>query len=141
VRVTVIAAGFDGGTPTRKHDDRALGQVSPPVRQNVPSGGQRPYGGQSYGPPAPAEPAPVAQQPAPVQGQPVQAPAPSPVHGQPYRQPQPVGQDGHAQNGQAGREAPIVVPDTLEPVRVGRGPGSVSFDDVEDDLDVPDFLK
>jgi cell division protein FtsZ len=28
VRVTVIAAGFDGGAPTRKRDDRALGQVS-----------------------------------------------------------------------------------------------------------------
>jgi cell division protein FtsZ len=28
VRVTVIAAGFDGGTPTRRRDDRALGQVS-----------------------------------------------------------------------------------------------------------------
>jgi cell division protein FtsZ len=28
VRVTVIAAGFDGGTPTRRRDDRALGQIS-----------------------------------------------------------------------------------------------------------------
>ncbi|HVN12980.1 MAG TPA: cell division protein FtsZ [Kineosporiaceae bacterium] len=28
VRVTVIAAGFDGGAPTRRRDDRALGQVS-----------------------------------------------------------------------------------------------------------------
>ncbi|MFN8078741.1 MAG: cell division protein FtsZ [Kineosporiaceae bacterium] len=28
VRVTVIAAGFDGGTPTRRRDERALGQVS-----------------------------------------------------------------------------------------------------------------
>ena len=27
VRVTVIAAGFDGGTPTRRRDDRALGQI------------------------------------------------------------------------------------------------------------------
>src|SRR6201996_8148189 len=28
VRVTVIAAGFDGGSPTRRKDERALGQVS-----------------------------------------------------------------------------------------------------------------
>jgi cell division protein FtsZ len=28
VRVTVIAAGFDGGQPTRRRDERALGQVS-----------------------------------------------------------------------------------------------------------------
>src|SRR6185436_11077985 len=28
VRVTVIAAGFDGGAPARRRDDRALGQVS-----------------------------------------------------------------------------------------------------------------
>jgi cell division protein FtsZ len=28
VRVTVIAAGFDGGSPTRRRDERALGQVS-----------------------------------------------------------------------------------------------------------------
>jgi cell division protein FtsZ len=28
VRVTVIAAGFDGGTPTHRRDDRALGQIS-----------------------------------------------------------------------------------------------------------------
>ncbi len=28
VRVTVIAAGFDGGAPTRRKDDRALGQIS-----------------------------------------------------------------------------------------------------------------
>ncbi len=28
VRVTVIAAGFDGGAPVRRRDDRALGQVS-----------------------------------------------------------------------------------------------------------------
>jgi cell division protein FtsZ len=139
VRVTVIAAGFDGGTPTRRGDDRALGQVSPPVRPNA-GNGQRPYGGQSYAPQQPAQPAPVAQAPAqaPIQP-PVQAPA------QPQRSPQPVAQNGHAEvpaaRPEAGREAPIVVPDTLEPVRVGRGHGSVSFDDAEDDLDVPDFLK
>jgi hypothetical protein len=34
-----------------------------------------------------------------------------------------------------------VVPDSLEPVRVGRGSRPVTFDDADDDLDVPDFLK
>jgi hypothetical protein len=33
------------------------------------------------------------------------------------------------------------VPDSLEPVRVGRGPRGVVFDDGDDDLAVPDFLK
>jgi cell division protein FtsZ len=39
VRVTVIAAGFDGGTPTRRRDDRALGQIS-----GRPRGGAEPLG-------------------------------------------------------------------------------------------------
>ncbi|MFI7589411.1 cell division protein FtsZ [Spongisporangium articulatum] len=83
VRVTVIAAGFDGGAPQRRRDERALGQVS--GRSSAPAaGGQVPpqaappasappaptYGGQTYGQPAPA-PAPATQ---PV-GVPVGAPA------------------------------------------------------------------
>ncbi|MGZ4625261.1 MAG: cell division protein FtsZ, partial [Kineosporiaceae bacterium] len=54
VRVTVIAAGFDGGAPTRRRDDRALGQVSgravaapagPPViaRPAAPAASARPH--------------------------------------------------------------------------------------------------
>jgi len=38
VRVTVIAAGFDGGTPQKRRDENALGQVS--GRQQLPSSGQ-----------------------------------------------------------------------------------------------------
>ncbi len=41
VRVTVIAAGFDGGGPTQRDDDRALGQVmgrSSGARSQAPSG-------------------------------------------------------------------------------------------------------
>src|SRR6201991_2032383 len=38
VRVTVIAAGFDGGTPVKRRDENALGQVS--GRQQVPSSSQ-----------------------------------------------------------------------------------------------------
>jgi cell division protein FtsZ len=49
VRVTVIAAGFDGGGPVRRNDERALGQISgstqrpaspAPAHTDQPSGGQ-----------------------------------------------------------------------------------------------------
>jgi len=78
---------------------------------------------------------------------PVQAP-PQPVASAPA-QPQPNGQPHPADEGSGqapasrpdGQREPVVVPDTLEPVRAGRPPRSVTFDDVEDDLDVPDFLK
>jgi hypothetical protein len=35
---------------------------------------------------------------------------------------------------------PVVVPDSLEPVRA-RASRSAVFDDTDDELDVPDFLK
>jgi cell division protein FtsZ len=116
VRVTVIAAGFDGGTPVQRPNDRALGQVSgraptaherPAVAAAAPNGGvkkangYRPYGGQEY------EPAPASQPDV------VHAAAPAP------------------------QQEKVVVPDSLEPVGAGR---SRVFDD-SDDLDVPDFLK
>ena len=60
VRVTVIAAGFDGGVPQQRPDDRALGQVQ--------SGGQ---GRPQQQAPAQQAPAPQAapQKPAPAQQQ------------------------------------------------------------------------
>ena len=44
VRVTVIAAGFDNGAPTRRRDDRALGQVSgrAQAQQRAPASRRRP---------------------------------------------------------------------------------------------------
>jgi len=65
VRVTVIAAGFDGGDPTPRSDSRALGQVQAggPARPAAASG---PAAGAAY------PSAPVAAAPAP-------APAPAPV--------------------------------------------------------------
>ncbi|MGN6611568.1 MAG: cell division protein FtsZ [Angustibacter sp.] len=142
VRVTVIAAGFDGGVPTRRQDERALGQItgaSPraaaptqstahaPAPTNgptspVPNGvSQRPYS------PAGA----TSATPTPVPSNP---PAPEPARAssewdQPARSEQP-----------ARREEPVVVPESLEPVRA-RAPRSVVFDDTDDELDVPDFLK
>ena len=67
VRVTVIAAGFDGGAPTRRRDERALGQVS----------------GRSV--PAPAAAAPVARA-APGPARPP-ARRPQPLDASPYGDP------------------------------------------------------
>src|SRR4051794_4049446 len=61
VRVTVIAAGFDGGAPVRRRDDRSLGQVS----------------GRTVSPPTssgPGQPAPALPQ------QPVSSPVPAAAH-------------------------------------------------------------
>lgn len=110
VRVTVIAAGFDGGTPNRRRDDRALGQVS---------GRQQ----------AQARPAAAAQSAA-------AQPAAEPRREEPRREePVPVAERER-------EAAPVTVPAERpldldrEPVR--QGARSVSLDD---DLDVPDFLK
>jgi cell division protein FtsZ len=56
VRVTVIAAGFDGGAPVKRENDRAIGQIQ---------GSSRPA--------QPATPAPVAESP---RAEPVEPPAP-----------------------------------------------------------------
>ncbi|HKG52320.1 MAG TPA: cell division protein FtsZ, partial [Actinomycetales bacterium] len=146
VRVTVIAAGFDGGTPTRHLDERALGQVGGAARPSAaPVAATRPFGGQSYTPRTPSPAAAPYQAPAQAG---VQAPVQQPVASAPA-QPQQNGQPHPADEGSGqppasrpdGQREPVVVPDTLEPVRAGRPPRSVTFDDVEDDLDVPDFLK
>jgi cell division protein FtsZ len=172
VRVTVIAAGFDGGTPTRRHDERALGQIS---------GRQMPNGTSGNGSgPTPGAEAPVT---APPQAVPVSAGGSSwsqPPNRPPVTQPQPapVGSSapplgsvtGGSGNGYpssngysasspaappmsaptpapsaatqpptaepASAPAPVVPPRidlTSRPV-----PRPVSLDD---DLDVPDFLK
>nr|WP_223128905.1 cell division protein FtsZ [Terrabacter sp. MAHUQ-38] len=131
VRVTVIAAGFDGGGPSQRHDDRALGQVvgRPQQAQQRPAAApQQPQPQHSNG---------VAQQPAlqsPVtQGQHHAAPAPqaqpAPASQQlPTQQPaQPVHQAQH--------HAPTPA---AQPVQ--QPPRQVTFDE-GDDLDVPDFLK
>jgi cell division protein FtsZ len=130
VRVTVIAAGFDGGVPTKRSDERALGQITGSSRNaamasashghaNGP-GSQRPYPGSSV----PASPA-TGEPGADADG------APAPAGSAPTAVPT---------SGGLGDGEPFVVPDSLEPVRVGRAQRGVVFDD-GDDLDVPDFLK
>jgi cell division protein FtsZ len=141
VRVTVIAAGFDGGVPTKRTDDRALGQITGTTRSTgatpswpsangsaglptspAGSGSQRPYPGSAAGSGSSgAERGPDDD--GTSQGSMPSAPTAVPTSG--------TGSDGER----------FVVPDSLEPVRVGRGQRGVVFDDGDDDLDVPDFLK
>ena len=116
VRVTVIAAGFDGGAPIRRNDDRALGQVSGSTQRQAAAAAS----------PAVASP---AQQPR--IGQPVASQVrPTQMHaaGQPPAAHVPAG------NGQS----PAVPPQWQDPA--ARPPRTVTFDD-SDELDVPDFLK
>jgi cell division protein FtsZ len=115
VRVTVIAAGFDGGGPMRRTDERALGQVAGSTQRPTPTAVQPPRVGQ---------PAPQVKPPL----YPGQPPAGTPV------------QPGQLQA--AGSQPQPVHPPAPEPVpvAVARPPRTVTFDD-NDDLDVPDFLK
>jgi cell division protein FtsZ len=156
VRVTVIAAGFDGGNPSRRKDDRALGQVSgrssasaprvdPPAPSSAQSQSQSPFGASPQSQPAQQQPA--HQQPAQpqhAQPQPAQQPEPARAHtAQPTYTP---GQNGHTQQQQGQgqqyqptQQAPAAPPRVVdEPPRVRPRPGAFQDDD---DLDVPDFLK
>jgi cell division protein FtsZ len=127
VRVTVIAAGFDGGTPQRRDNERAIGQIQGRAPQQAqpesrPATTPQPQG-QGGAQQAPRVPANAPQQPAeaPGQARPEQAPASG-------REPAP--------SGARGAEAPAA------PARedAGRPPRTVTFEE-GDDLDVPDFLK
>ncbi|MHA7127053.1 cell division protein FtsZ [Janibacter indicus] len=142
VRVTVIAAGFDGGAPQQRPDDRALGQVQ--------SGGQgRPAQGQpqQQAPaqqqrPAQSAPQQVPAQQRPAQAAPQQAPAqqPAPTQQQSPAAPQqaPAQQSAPAQQPAQGQ--PQQQPAPAQQPRQATPPRQVTFDD-GDDLDVPDFLK
>jgi cell division protein FtsZ len=117
VRVTVIAAGFDGGGPVRRNDDRALGQVAGSTQRPAMTPG-------------------AAQQPRVVQPSLVKAQVFNPV-------PVPGGtQTPAGQTPGNGAQPSAVHPQPSEPVpvAVARPPRTVIFDD-NDDLDVPDFLK
>ncbi|UTT67235.1 cell division protein FtsZ [Janibacter sp. CX7] len=143
VRVTVIAAGFDGGAPQQRPDDRALGQVQ--------SGGQ----GRAAAPAqqAPAQAAPAQQRPAqqapaqaaPAQQRPAQqAPAQAAPAQQAPAQQVPAQQQAPAQQ-QPPAQQPVQQPPAQQPPAQQRPaqaapPRQVTFDD-GDDLDVPDFLK
>ena len=116
VRVTVIAAGFDGGAPLKRENDRAIGQIQGSQRATQASSPAAVQAGQAAAPVAPA-------------GQPSQAPARQAPAAAPVRE------EG---------QVPTSQPDEVEPVAprepAGRPPRTVTFDE-GDDLDVPDFLK
>ncbi|MFM6848451.1 MAG: cell division protein FtsZ [Terrabacter sp.] len=133
VRVTVIAAGFDGGGPSQRHDDRALGQVvgrpqqsqqqRPAAPQHSNGVAQHSNGVAQQAAPQHSAPAPQAQ---PAQQLPTQQPGAAPVHQQPQHQ---QAQHQQAQHQQPQHHAPVQ-----------QQPRQVTFDE-GDDLDVPDFLK
>jgi cell division protein FtsZ len=121
VRVTVIAAGFDGGMPKRRD------QHQPALRreQNRQPNGQQ----HATQRPAPTQPAP---QPAATDEPPPSRPQPD-VPSQP-RQPAPEREPAPAYYQRPREERPA------EPQRPARQPRPVEFDD-PNELDVPDFLK
>jgi cell division protein FtsZ len=127
VRVTVIAAGFDGGMPKRREsgnvlrrDPAARPSYQPEARGTATGTGAAPA------PAAPAEasaPAPTATDPVVSQRQPQR---------ESWREanPEPAPVTGRATGSEAGAaQQPLAQ----------RKPRPVQFDD--DDLDVPDFLK
>ncbi|TQJ50297.1 cell division protein FtsZ [Phycicoccus sp. SLBN-51] len=141
VRVTVIAAGFDGGAPIKRSDERAIGQIQgstqrqqPPAQQQAPQAAQRPQQQVPMFPPAPQQ---SPQQPRPAAPQPTaqQVPQQAPQHGN-GQQPAPQHTNGQGAPAPAGQPAPQH--QQQEPA--ARPPRTVTFDDA-DDLDVPDFLK
>jgi cell division protein FtsZ len=132
VRVTVIAAGFDAGGPTRREDDRA--GLAQRAAQSAAVPPQRPA--------APAAPVAQAQpqQPAPAQNAAPQQ-APQSHHAVPGQQQLPPQQPVPAPNGdsQHNHFPPQVARPAQQPL-VQRPPRQVAFED-NDELDVPDFLK
>ena len=149
VRVTVIAAGFDGGVPQTRKDGRGLGQIAgAPARQAA-------AGGAEAGAPATAPvPQPTTSQPGvpspPADGQPAVRTQPRPIPAEPDDVPAtldaPAARAAAPGRQDEQRPAFTVVEDgagegvTVErPVEVPR-----LFDEQRrpaEELDVPDFLK
>jgi cell division protein FtsZ len=117
VRVTVIAAGFDGGAPTRRRDERALGQVSgrsvgAPASATPPA---PPAGGSRPGPPPAPRPQPLDAGP---YGDPRPSPAPEPARrgiGE-YRPAEPAPTAGHSNGSTAAALPPVTPPVTGAPL-------------------------
>ena len=140
VRVTVIAAGFDGGAPQKRSDEgqRGAGQAQQQGQRQAPS--------QNTTQAPSAAPAPQqAQQPAAPQTlRPTSVPgttaAPTRVSAPPARiQQGQVPQDEQGQRPQTQQGASAASQQDAQQ-QVARPPKEVTFED-RDDLDVPDFLK
>ena len=122
VRVTVIAAGFDGGGPVQRNDDRALGQIA------GSTGRQQ----------AQEQPRQQTYQHVAAAG-PLRAAGPEPAGAGP-RVPAAAGAEPPGAAAAAGRAAAGAAEPARQQEPVARPPRTVTFDD-NDDLDVPDFLK
>ncbi|HEY0447887.1 cell division protein FtsZ [Actinophytocola sp.] len=134
VRVTVIAAGFDGGTPTHKKlDPTMVGSRSP-----VASG----QAGQVSTAPRPATPVPAVSTPPPAPAPPVAPPAPQPAQQQPTAPP-----PRQAASGYGNPMGGSVPPSAGSPRRTGQGSGSLPSravpvtEDPDDEVDVPPFMR
>ncbi|MDX3237375.1 cell division protein FtsZ [Streptomyces sp. ME03-5709C] len=115
VRVTVIAAGFDGGQPPTRNRDKVLGSYSSPSREENASA-------------APARPAPSPAEPA--------RPAFSGLGSVTQRDEE---QLGTSSSRQAGGEPVADVP--AQPIAPQVPPARPYQDTAAEELDVPDFLK
>ncbi|PRY56071.1 cell division protein FtsZ [Knoellia remsis] len=142
VRVTVIAAGFDGGVPVKRPDERGIGSIQGPSRSQQAQ--QQQQSGQPQSAGASAQGQGGAQQAQPGQGQ---VPAQRPGDGAGQRpSAEPSARPAQAEP----RQAPAPQQPARQPEPAQRGtepeqqrpapPRTVTFDD-GDDLDVPDFLK
>lgn len=159
VRVTVIAAGFDGGDPQPRREEPAQrpaqqpAQQRPapqPVQQQRPvqqpvqqrPAPQQPQRAQGQQPQQPQQQGQPAQQQAQQPQQPQQQGQPGQQQGQPQQQPQqgtPGQQQGQPQQGTPGQVRPAEQQQG-EQQSQQRPPRQVTYDDAAD-LDVPDFLK
>ena len=127
VRVTVIAAGFDSGSPTVRHDNRALGQVSG----------------------APRHPVVEAQPVRPSFELPPTIPTPQPSSEDSWRAPEPVRAAADQRSAEGVHRENAAIPSFLADEREPRTGGVEVprvFEDRPsrrgtDDLDLPDFLK
>jgi cell division protein FtsZ len=138
VRVTVIAAGFDGGNPVRRRDDRALGQVSGrdsatgSATRSAPAPGTATPSFASSRPASSSAPVSGGASAVPAQGDgrsPQDTPAHVPAEAERF--------DVATAPSSRSHEVPQVLDG--EPAR-GRSGRTVTVLE-EDDLDVPDFLK
>ena len=132
VRVTVIAAGFDGGAPIKRNDERAIGQIQGATQrpqQQAPAPQAAAAAAAAAGADVPAGPGARPARGAPGRGS---------AGGSPARAA--AGQRPAAGPGQRpGRTACRGQP-AQHQEQAARPPRTVTFDDAEE-LDVPDFLK
>ena len=123
VRVTVIAAGFDGGMPKRRDNGTVLRREPAPQQTQAETRAAAQASATRAPEPERAEPAPVARQ---------STTPDSATAGQPSGRPQPTRQQPMTIHpSEPAQPAPAAQP--------ARQPRQVQFDD--DELDVPDFLK